>query len=85
MTEIKKETPVVIVPPEIPKKKTFHGGLMPGELRGRSTPTFREEPDPDAEVWATIRNMTAPEMRNWLKDPVNQAAFDRARQNKGTK
>lgn len=87
MAEIKKDSPVVITPPEIPKKKRFHGGLMPGELRGsRFAPTFREEKDdPDTEVWAKVRSMSAPEMRKWLKNPVNQAAFDRARQNKGTK
>ena len=87
MTEIKKEPPVVVTLPAVSPKRKFNGGLMPGEFRGvRSSMALpREEDDPDAEVWAKVRSMSAPEMRKWLKDPINQAAFDRARQNKGTK
>jgi len=75
-------TPASLVPP--PPKKHI-SGIEPGSLRGRSNFEAPKAVDPEEEIWAKIKNMTAAEMKRWLKYPENAAAFEAARRNKANR
>lgn len=86
--QIKKETPVVTIPPATPPKPKRHvSGIEPGSLGGGSYSVHtRQEPESDDDgVLKIIKGMTGNELRRWLKVGGNKEALDRALANRGNK